>query len=83
MACGMGAISAACLMMPIISISISISIRDLQNQEDLNQCKHTLKSYVIMSRNNTVTVFFFSERDVKLASKDALDNNTEVILEPE
>lgn len=76
MACGMGAISACLMMCPLLVLIISIS-RDLQNQEDLNQCKHILKSYVIMSRNNTLLQFFFSVRDVKLASKDALDNNTE------
>lgn len=36
-----------------------------------------------MSRNNTVTVFFSPVGDVKLASKDAFNNNTEVIPEPE
>lgn len=40
----------------------------------LFQCKHILKNDVIMSRNNTYSFFFFSVGDVKLASKDALDN---------
>lgn len=31
----------------------------------------------------TLLQFLFSVGDIKLASKDALDNNTEVILEPE